>query len=193
MPIAIVVGCAPVVMFTGAAEARGRPRRAGASPAALAGAPIRWRSAADHRPRRAGRRRDRDRRPDRSARCSSPKRRSARATAMSRSKPTTCRCRSPRSPTSKNAGVRLDHQPGDAERIERDQEGRLRAAVPRAPARRSSAIKGVRRVVMHERLTNLRPVIFVQFAAGTPRTEVWRGAARRGDPAIATAARSSSR
>ena len=37
------------------------------------------------------------------------------------------------------------------------------------------AIKGIRRVVMHERLTNLRPVIFVQFAAGTPRTEVWRG------------------
>ena len=32
---------------------------------------------------------------------------------------------------------------------------------------------------MHEPLTNLRPVIFVQFARGTPRTEVWRGAARR--------------
>jgi len=28
---------------------------------------------------------------------------------------------------------------------------------------------------MHEPLTNLRPVIFVQYAAGTPRTEVWRG------------------
>ena len=28
---------------------------------------------------------------------------------------------------------------------------------------------------MHERLTNLRPVIFLQFAAETPRTEVWRG------------------
>src|SRR6266700_343361 len=37
------------------------------------------------------------------------------------------------------------------------------------------AIRGVRRVVMHEPLTNLRPVIFVQYAAGTPRTEVWRG------------------
>ncbi|MBX9843233.1 MAG: UbiD family decarboxylase [Xanthobacteraceae bacterium] len=36
-------------------------------------------------------------------------------------------------------------------------------------------IKGIRRVVMHERLTNLRPVIFLQFAAGAPRTEVWRG------------------
>src|SRR5579863_2495065 len=36
------------------------------------------------------------------------------------------------------------------------------------------AIKGVRRVAMHERLTNLRPVIFIQITAGTPRTEVWR-------------------
>jgi 4-hydroxy-3-polyprenylbenzoate decarboxylase len=35
-------------------------------------------------------------------------------------------------------------------------------------------IKGVRRVVMHERLTNLRPVIFVQLADATPRSEVWR-------------------
>jgi 4-hydroxy-3-polyprenylbenzoate decarboxylase len=37
------------------------------------------------------------------------------------------------------------------------------------------SVKGVTRVVMHERLTNLRPVIFVQFAQGTPKTEVWRG------------------
>jgi UbiD family decarboxylase len=37
------------------------------------------------------------------------------------------------------------------------------------------AIKGVRRVVMHEPLSNLRKVIFVQYAQGTPRTEVWRG------------------
>src|SRR5215470_11700194 len=37
------------------------------------------------------------------------------------------------------------------------------------------AIKGIRAVVMHERLTNLRPVIFLQFAAQTPRSEVWRG------------------
>jgi 4-hydroxy-3-polyprenylbenzoate decarboxylase len=36
-------------------------------------------------------------------------------------------------------------------------------------------IKGVRRVTMHERLTNLRPVIFVQYADDTPRSEVWRG------------------
>jgi UbiD family decarboxylase len=37
------------------------------------------------------------------------------------------------------------------------------------------SIKGIRAVVMHERLTNLRPVIFLQFAAETPRSEVWRG------------------
>ena len=37
------------------------------------------------------------------------------------------------------------------------------------------AIKGILRVVMHEPLSNVRPVIFLQFANGTPRTEVWRG------------------
>jgi len=36
------------------------------------------------------------------------------------------------------------------------------------------SIKGVRRVVMHEAFTNLRKVLFVQFAPGVPRTEVWR-------------------
>ncbi|HEX4554281.1 MAG TPA: UbiD family decarboxylase [Xanthobacteraceae bacterium] len=37
------------------------------------------------------------------------------------------------------------------------------------------SIKGIKRVVLHEPLTNIRPVIFLQFAAGVPRTEVWRG------------------
>ena len=37
------------------------------------------------------------------------------------------------------------------------------------------SIKGVRRVVLHEPLSNLRKVIFVQYERGTPRTEVWRG------------------
>ena len=36
-------------------------------------------------------------------------------------------------------------------------------------------IKGALRVVMHEPLSNLRPVIFVQYARDTVRTEVWRG------------------
>jgi 4-hydroxy-3-polyprenylbenzoate decarboxylase len=44
-----------------------------------------------------------------------------------------------------------------------------------AHLKRELGVKGIRRVVMHERLTNLRPVIFLQFAANTPRTEVWRG------------------
>jgi len=37
------------------------------------------------------------------------------------------------------------------------------------------AIKGIRRVVLHEALTNLRKVVFLQFERGTPKTEVWRG------------------
>jgi UbiD family decarboxylase len=37
------------------------------------------------------------------------------------------------------------------------------------------SIKGIKRVVMHEALTNVRPVIFLNFEHGTPRTEVWRG------------------
>jgi UbiD family decarboxylase len=37
------------------------------------------------------------------------------------------------------------------------------------------AINGVCRVVLHEPLSNLRKVIFVQYAQDTPRTEVWRG------------------
>jgi len=36
-------------------------------------------------------------------------------------------------------------------------------------------VRGIKRVVMHEPLTNLRKVIFLQFERGTPKTEVWRG------------------
>jgi len=36
------------------------------------------------------------------------------------------------------------------------------------------AIKGIRRVVLHEPLSNVRPVIFLQFASGSPQSEVWR-------------------
>lgn len=35
-------------------------------------------------------------------------------------------------------------------------------------------IRGVVRVAMHEPLTNLRKVVIIQFARGTPRTEIWR-------------------
>ncbi|OGA11915.1 MAG: carboxylase [Betaproteobacteria bacterium RIFCSPLOWO2_02_64_14] len=44
-----------------------------------------------------------------------------------------------------------------------------------AHLRDSLGIKSVRRVVMHEPLSNLRPVIFVQYAREALRTEVWRG------------------
>ena len=36
-------------------------------------------------------------------------------------------------------------------------------------------VKGISRVVMHEPLSNLRPVIFLQFKQGALKTEVWRG------------------
>ncbi|UCH74772.1 MAG: UbiD family decarboxylase [Rhodospirillales bacterium] len=36
-------------------------------------------------------------------------------------------------------------------------------------------ITGVKRVAMHEPLTNLRKVIFLQFERGAPQTEIWRG------------------
>ena len=62
------------------------------------------------------------------------------------------------------AGVRLHHQPGHAERIQRHQEGRLRAGVPRASARRLSASRGSSASSCTSALTNLRPVIFLQFA-----------------------------
>ncbi|MDP0926619.1 UbiD family decarboxylase [Paracoccus onubensis] len=36
-------------------------------------------------------------------------------------------------------------------------------------------VKGIRRVVMHEPLTNIRKVIFLEFEKGTPQSEIWRG------------------
>jgi len=36
-------------------------------------------------------------------------------------------------------------------------------------------VQGIRRVSMHEPLTNLRRVIFLQFEDDTPRAEIWRG------------------
>src|ERR1700726_864198 len=37
------------------------------------------------------------------------------------------------------------------------------------------SVKGIRKVVLHEPLSNVRPVIFLQFSAGSPQSEVWRG------------------
>ena len=41
--------------------------------------------------------------------------------------------------------------------------------------RQRLGIQEVRRVVLHEPLSNLRKIIFVQYARGTSRTEIWRG------------------
>lgn len=43
-----------------------------------------------------------------------------------------------------------------------------------AHLRETMGIKGIKRVYMHEPLTNLRSVIFIQFERGVPSTEVWR-------------------
>ena len=40
--------------------------------------------------------------------------------------------------------------------------------------RESLGIKGLKKVIMHERLSNLRPVNFLQFEYGVANTEVWR-------------------
>ena len=40
--------------------------------------------------------------------------------------------------------------------------------------RNTCSVKSLLRVSMHENLTNIRPVIFLQFKAGTPDGEVWR-------------------
>jgi 4-hydroxy-3-polyprenylbenzoate decarboxylase len=37
------------------------------------------------------------------------------------------------------------------------------------------SVKGIKRVVMHEPLSNVRPIIFLNFAPDTPKTEIWRG------------------
>ena len=73
-------------------EARDRSRRDGGGRRARRRADAR-RQGGDGRPHGAGRRRDRDRGPDRSGVCSSRRARSAKATATSRSKTSTCRCR----------------------------------------------------------------------------------------------------
>ena len=91
MPIAIVIGAAPVVMFTGPQKLAIDLDEMGVA-GALAGEPIRMVKCKTI---------DLDVPADAEIvieglidpRCSSPRRRSARATAMWRSKPSTCRCR----------------------------------------------------------------------------------------------------
>ena len=133
MPCAIVIGCAPVVVFTGPQKLAIDQDEMGVA-GALAGEPIRTVEVRHHRPRRSGRFRDRHRGADRSG--------TARARRPVRREPRLHRARrlqhvdaGDRDHPQEEAGVRLDHQPGDAERKQRDQEGRLRADVPVASAR----------------------------------------------------------
>src|ERR1700745_1791733 len=37
------------------------------------------------------------------------------------------------------------------------------------------SIRGIRKVVMHEPLSKIRRIVFLQFANGTAKTEIWRG------------------
>ena len=175
MPIAIVIGAAPVVVFTGPQKLAIDLDELGVA-GGLAGEPIRVVKGEDRRPSCAGRRRDRHRRPDRL-----PK---ARARGAVRRKQRLRRARSlqhadagHRHHPQEEAGVLLDHQPGDAERIERHQEGRLRAAVPRPSARRAGDQGRAPR--RHARAAD-------QFAAGDLRADQGRDAAHRG---VAGAAR----
>ena len=172
MPIAIVVGCAPVVMFTGPQKLPIDLRRDGGGGRTRRRADP-HRQGRDRRSRRAGRRRDRDRGTDRSG--------TARARRSVRRKPRPCGARRLQHV---DAGHR-DHaqalaglgRRSSSEVTPSESSVMKRVAYePRylAYLRDKLAIKGVRRVVMHEPLTNLRKVMFVQFAPGVPRTEIWR-------------------
>ena len=172
MPIAVVVGAAPIVMFTGPQklavdmdEMGGRRRRRGrADP----------HGALPHRrSRRAGRLRDRGRGPDRPELLEpeAPFGESngyvaleaynmpMQVTAIThKTKPVFAQIISQVTPSESSVIKKVAYEP-----------------LFLAHLKTHLGVKGIRRVVMHERLTNLRPVIFLQFAAGTPRTEVWRG------------------
>ena len=74
-------------------------------------------------------------------------------------------------------GAHLHHQPGDAVRIEPDQARLARAAAAAEPA--ALGLNCVKRVSLHEPLTNLRKLVILHIEKGTPRTEdlardVWR-------------------
>ena len=74
----------------------------------------------------------------------------------------------------------LLHQPGDAERIERDPPGGDGAGLSSSSHVGAAASSGVKRVAMHEPLTSLYAVIAIQFARGTPETRNLARAPRRG-------------
>ena len=133
MPVAIVVGCPPVVAYQGPQRLpHGRRRdHRGRRPRRRADQRVRG---THRRPHGAGRggARDRGLRRPRLSRAGRPVRRIPRLCRARRVQP---RRRGDRDHAAPRCRHPLDHQPGDAERIERGQAPRLRAAVPLAPAR----------------------------------------------------------
>ena len=133
MPIAIVIGAAPVVVFTGPQKLAIDLDELGVA-GGLAGEPIRVVKAKTV---------DLDVPADAEIviegliDCASARARGAvrREQRLRRARSLQHADAGHRHHAQEEAGVLLDHQPGDAERIERHQEGRLRAAVPRASAR----------------------------------------------------------
>ncbi len=171
MPIAIVIGCAPVVMFTGPQKLAIDLDELGVA-GALAGAPIRMAKAATV---------DVDVPAD------------AEIVIEGVIDP---ECLEPEAPFGESNGyVALEafNMPMQVTAITHKRSPVFASIISQVTPSESSVIKkvayeplflshlrdhlsirGIRKVVMHERLTNLRPVIFLQLGEGTPRTEVWR-------------------
>ena len=87
----------------------------------------------------------------------------------------------------------LVHQPGDAERVERDPQASAMEPVYLNHLRTVLGIKGVKRVAMHEPLTSLYAVIAIQFERGAPESEDLARALRRRRRCTASPANGSSR
>ena len=181
MPCAIVIGCAPVVLFTGPqklpidqdemAVAGGLGRRA--HPHGQSG---------ERRLICPRRRRDRHRGSDRqrTARAGRPVRRKPRPRRAGRFQHVDA---GDRDHAQAGAGLRLDHQPGDAERIERHEEGGVRADVPRPSARsaRGARDQGAADArALHQLAQGHLPAIRARDGTnGSLARAAWRGVAAR--------------
>ena len=171
MPIAIVVGAAPVVMFTGPQKLAVDLDEMGVA-GGLAGEPIRMAKCKTVDLRRAGRRRDRHR---------------------GLIDPEMLEPEAPFGESNGYVALEAFNMPMQVTAITHKQSPVFCSIISQVTPSESSLVKkvayeplflahlrdhlsmrGVPRVAMHERLTNLRPVIFVQIDDDTPRTEVWR-------------------
>lgn len=172
MPIAIVIGCAPVVMFTGPQKLAVDLDELGVA-GAVAGAPIRI------------------------ARCATidldvPA--DAEIVIEGLIDPARLEPEAPFGESNGYVALEAFNMPMQVTAITHKQAPVFASIISQVTPSESSVIKkvayeplflshlrhrlgivGIRKVVMHERLTNLRPVIFLQFAENTPASEVWRG------------------